>query len=70
MLFDFNEPFKIDLEAYMNMNYTFNVPMEKFAKLTGRSLATFKRDFKKIFNASLIKSILICCTVCAGSVTR
>ena len=52
MLFDFNEPFKIDLEAYMNKNYTFNVPMAQFAKLTGRSLATFKRDFQKTFNDS------------------
>jgi AraC family transcriptional regulator, exoenzyme S synthesis regulatory protein ExsA len=29
----------------------FNVPIEKFAKLTDRSLATFKRDFQKIFNS-------------------
>ncbi|HEY1039478.1 MAG TPA: AraC family transcriptional regulator [Bacteroidia bacterium] len=52
MLFDFNEPFKIDLEAYMNKNYTYNVALAQFAKLTGRSLATFKRDFQKTFDAS------------------
>ncbi|QES88425.1 helix-turn-helix domain-containing protein [Rhizosphaericola mali] len=52
ILFDFSEPFKIDLEAFMNQNYTFNVHVEKFAYLTGRSLATFKRDFEKIFNSS------------------
>lgn len=52
VLFDFSEPFKIDLEAFMNQNYTFNVHLDRFAYLTGRSLATFKRDFEKIFNSS------------------
>lgn len=51
-LFDFSEPYKIDLEAYMNNNYKFNVPIDQFAKLTGRSLAGFKRDFSRIFNTS------------------
>jgi len=51
-LFDFSEPYKIDLEAFMNKNYMYNVPAEQFAKLTGRSLASFKRDFEKIFNTS------------------
>jgi len=50
ILFDFNEPGKIDLEAFMNRNYHFNVQMQRFAYLTGRSLATFKRDFEKIFH--------------------
>lgn len=52
ILFDFSEPHKIDLEAYMNQHYSYNVPLEKFARLTGRSLATFKRDFQRIFNDS------------------
>lgn len=51
-LFDFNEPHKIDLEAFMNKNFTYNVPAEQFARLTGRSLAGFKRDFGKIFNTT------------------
>jgi len=51
-LFDFSEPFKIDLEEFMLKNYRYNVPIENFAKLTGRSLASFKRDFQKIFNSS------------------
>ena len=50
-LFDFSEPYKIDLEKFMLNNYHFNVPIEKFAQLTGRSLAAFKRDFLKIFGA-------------------
>lgn len=48
-LFDFQEPHKIDLETYMNHHYKYNIPLSSFAKLTGRSLSTFKRDFSKIF---------------------
>ncbi len=51
-LFDFSEPFKIDLEKFMVENYQYNVPIENFAKLSGRSLASFKRDFQKIFETS------------------
>lgn len=52
VLFDFGEPGKIDLEAFMNKNYHFNVQLKRFAYLTGRSLATFKRDFEHIFHVS------------------
>lgn len=52
VLFDFNEPGKIDLEAFMQQHYHFNVEVKRFAYLTGRSLATFKRDFEKIFHSS------------------
>jgi AraC-like DNA-binding protein len=48
-LFDFSDPHKIDLEKFMLANYHFNVTIEKFAQLTGRSLAAFKRDFQKQF---------------------
>uniref|UniRef100_F4CC67 Transcriptional regulator, AraC family n=2 Tax=Sphingobacteriaceae TaxID=84566 RepID=F4CC67_SPHS2 len=48
-LFDFSEPYKIDLEKFMLNNFHYNIPIEKFAGLTGRSLASFKRDFHKIF---------------------
>lgn len=49
LLFDFSEPYKIDLEKFMRSNFHYNIPVEKFARLTGRSLAGFKRDFQKIF---------------------
>lgn len=52
LLFDFSEPYKIDLEKFMLQNFHYNVPVEQFAKLTGRSLASFKRDFKPIFKTS------------------
>ena len=51
-LFDFSEPHKIDLEKFMIQNYHYNVPIQHFAKLTGRSLAAFKRDFSRIFQTS------------------
>ncbi|MEJ0031632.1 MAG: hypothetical protein WDO15_15205 [Bacteroidota bacterium] len=47
VLFNFADPHKIDLEAYMNQNFHFNVHLDHFAYLTGRSLASFKRDFQK-----------------------
>lgn len=43
ILFDFSEPHKIDIEAFMNKNFHFNVNVERFAYLTGRSLSAFKR---------------------------
>lgn len=51
-LFDFNEEWKIDLLKFMEENYTQDMPLEDFAKYTGRSLATFKRDFAKINDLS------------------
>lgn len=50
VLFEFSAPAKINLEAFMHQNYTFNVGVERFAYLTGRSLSAFKRDFRHIFH--------------------
>ena len=47
-LFDFNEPWKIDILDFMNRNYMYEFTVEELAHYTGRSLATFKRDFKKV----------------------
>ncbi|GAB3516746.1 helix-turn-helix domain-containing protein [Emticicia fontis] len=52
VFFDFSNPEKIDLEKFMNTNFRFNVSLEHFSYLTGRSLSAFKRDFEKIFHAS------------------
>jgi len=52
VLANFEEPGKIDLVGYMEKNFMFNMPMEKFGYLTGRSITTFKRDFKKAFNTT------------------
>lgn len=50
LFFDFGIPAKIDLEEFMVRNYTFNVSIQRFAFLTGRSISAFKRDFRQIFN--------------------
>jgi AraC-like DNA-binding protein len=49
VLADFSEPGKVQLADFMEQHYMFNLPLEKFGYLTGRSLATFRRDFKKTF---------------------
>jgi AraC-like DNA-binding protein len=48
ILFDFAEPWKIDLLEFLSSNYMEELSMQQIASFTGRSLATFKRDFKKI----------------------
>jgi AraC-like DNA-binding protein len=50
VFFNFGAPQKIDIKAYMNGNFRFNVSLERFAFLTGRSLSSFKRDFQEEFN--------------------
>ncbi len=50
IFFDYGIPEKINLEAFMNRNFKFNVSIQRFAYLTGRSLSAFKRDFKQTFN--------------------
>lgn len=50
ILFDFGKPEKIDIEEFMLRNYKFNVNVEQFAYLTGRSLSAFKRDFSRLFD--------------------
>ncbi len=50
LFFDYGIPEKINIEEFMNRNYKFNVSIERFAYLTGRSLSAFKRDFKITFN--------------------
>ena len=52
ILSDFSEPHKINLVDFMQKNFMFNMSMEKFSYLTGRSLTTFKRDFKRAFNVT------------------
>lgn len=57
-LFDFVEPWKIDILDYMNKNYAYDLSMEEIASHTGRSLATFKRDFAKVTNLTPQKWII------------
>ncbi len=52
ILFDFTDPWKIDILEFLNNNYMDDLSIEEIAAYTGRSLSTFKRDFKNISNLS------------------
>lgn len=47
-LFDFAEAWKIDILDFMEANYMCDLTINDMANYTGRSLATFKRDFAKV----------------------
>lgn len=47
-LFDFQDPWEIDILEFLEGNFTQDLTMEEMASYTGRSLATFKRDFSKV----------------------
>jgi len=51
-LFDFSDPHKQNLEEFMLKNFHYNAPIDRFAKLSGRSLTGFKREFSEIFKTS------------------
>ncbi|NMM47786.1 helix-turn-helix transcriptional regulator [Flammeovirgaceae bacterium KN852] len=44
-----NQSAKADMESTMLNNFTYDLSIEEFARLCGRSLSTFKRDFKKYY---------------------
>lgn len=46
-LFDFVAPWKIDIIDFLEKNFKNDLTMEEIAYYTGRSLATFKRDFRQ-----------------------
>lgn len=46
-LFDFIDPWKIDILEFMEKNYMNELSIAEMAYYTGRSLSTFKRDFKQ-----------------------
>lgn len=51
-LANFEMPGKIDLVKFMENHFMFNLPLEKFGYLSGRSLSTFNRDFRRTFNVT------------------
>ena len=57
ILFDFAHPWKIDILDFLNENYMRQLTIKEIAAFTGRSLSTFKRDFKKISPVSVRKWI-------------
>ena len=57
-LFDFADPWKIDILDFLNANYMYDLSLEELANYTGRSLTTFKRDFKKVSDETPQKWII------------
>lgn len=47
-LFDFSTPWKIDILKFMEKNFMEDLSLSEIATYTGRSFATFKRDFAKL----------------------
>ena len=43
---------KPPLQEIMEANYMYNLSLENFAKISGRSLATFKREFAAVYNTT------------------
>ncbi|MGM5632094.1 AraC family transcriptional regulator [Apibacter raozihei] len=57
-VFDFTEPWKIDILDFLSENFMYDLTVEEIALYTGRSLSSFKRDFAKISNLSPQKWII------------
>lgn len=51
-LFNFVSRYRPDLLKFMEENFRYELTMEEIASYTGRSLATFKRDFAKVSTLS------------------
>ena len=57
-LFDFAQPWKVDLLGFMEENYLYDLSVPELARYTGRSLSAFKRDFKKVSELTPEKWVL------------
>jgi AraC family transcriptional regulator, exoenzyme S synthesis regulatory protein ExsA len=55
ILFDFQTPGKVNLKAFMEEHFRFNLSLARFAYLTGRSISAFKRDFEKAYHRTPAK---------------
>lgn len=53
-----DEPQNVSLRRVMEENYCFNLKMEEYAQLCNRSLSTYKRDFRKVYNTAPGKWLL------------
>lgn len=52
------QPQTVSLRDIMESNYCFNLKLEEFARLSNRSLSTFKRDFLKHFGTTPAKWLM------------
>ncbi|MFN8355145.1 MAG: AraC family transcriptional regulator [Spirosomataceae bacterium] len=49
---------KTSLYEIMETNYMYNLSLSEYARIANRSLTTFKRDFKELFNTSPAKWLI------------
>ncbi|MFN8165092.1 MAG: AraC family transcriptional regulator [Bacteroidia bacterium] len=52
------QPKAVTLQSVMEENYCYNLKLEGFAELAGRSLSSFKRDFQDIYKTTPAKWLL------------
>lgn len=57
-LFDFKSQWKIEILPFMEENFRYDLSIAQLAHYTGRSLASFKRDFKKVSDLTPEKWLL------------
>ena len=51
-LFDFTSKWRLDILDFLEKNYMYDLTVDDLANYTGRSVATFKRDFRKLSEVS------------------
>lgn len=49
---------RLGLKEFMDANYMYNAPLERFAELSGRSLSTFRREFEQTFGTTPAKWLI------------
>ncbi len=58
LFYEFYKPVKAELKEFMEHHNSSNISLSALAKLSGRSLSTFNRDFRKIYDSSPHKWLL------------
>ena len=58
VLLEISDSGKSNIEQIMNSNFQYDLPISGFAKLSGRSLSSFKRDFKEYFGTTPSKWLM------------
>ncbi len=59
LLLEISNSGKSNIEQIMNSNFQYDLPISGFAKLSGRSLSSYKRDFKEYFGTTPSKWLMI-----------
>ena len=57
-LYQLSNENEVSIEEVMHNNYTFNLTLADYAKLTSKSIPSFQREFKKIFNDTPAKWVM------------